>query len=179
MIYLTIAFLVVIAFIYIRNRNKETRLRNQYNHDIIKVKEERDNMSKRLVKEDIYHALSQMDKTNTYYNEEDEANRELTTCMSLLGHQAVYHYRLDNDRFADILVDHNILVEGKLDPQPADIDRLIGQLTDYTPFPYHIVVVIYGLLTEPLLGRLQIQVLSKFPNLSLVYLNNPNRVRRA
>lgn len=131
----------------------------------------------KLLEESLHRCLTQMDKTNGFYNEEDEANRELTSCLSLLGHDAKYHYRLDNKRTADILVD-NCIIEGKLDPSPAEADRLIGQITDYLSLPNRIFVVLYGFVDKSLLDRLQKQVFTPNPaRVNLVYLNNARRVR--
>lgn len=133
---------------------------------------------RKMLEESIYRCLCQMDKTNGFYNEEDEANRELTSCLNLLGHDAKYHYRLDNKRTADIMVD-NCIIEGKLDPELSEADRLIGQLASYLTLNYHVYIVLYGHVHHDLAERLQKQVIA--PNshrVKLVYLNNAQRLRK-
>ncbi len=131
----------------------------------------------KLLSQHIQQALTQMDKTCNAYKEEDEANRELCTCLNLLGHNAVYHSTINN-RNVDILADDNAIIEGKLDPSQSDIDRLIGQISDYITFGKHIYIVIYGVLTPALLDRIHQQIVSRYGGVSLLYLDNPNRVKQ-
>ncbi len=127
---------------------------------------------------DIYRALNIMDKTCNFYKEEDEANRELTTCLNLCGHVANYHQQLDNGRTVDLFVDDFALVEGKLDPNLAEIDRLIGQVLDYFDYPYFIYIVVYGMIDDVSVQRIQTRLINVHPEkVDLIYLSNPNRTR--
>jgi hypothetical protein len=119
-----------------------------------------------------------MDRTYDSYTNEDEANRELTTCLNLLGHAAKYHYPLNNGRTADVLVDNYAILEGKLDPNTSDIDRLIGQLEDYAAYHYKVYVVVYGYIVPTFVERIQRQIIPRFYNkVGLIYLENPQRTR--
>ena len=178
MIYLTLTFFAIIMVLYFIFNNKLTTIRNKYKYDIARIKDENKDLSKRLIQETIFLALTKMDETCGFYTSEDEANRELTTCLNLLGHHAEYHHHLDNDRYADILVDNNTLIEGKLDPQLSDIDRLTGQLNDYSEYPYNICVVIYGFISEPLLSKMRMNTAIQHPRVTIINLSDPNRVRK-
>jgi len=133
----------------------------------------------KLIEESINRSLAQMDKTNGFYKDEDEANRELTTCLNLLGHTASYQYVLDNKRTADILVD-NCIIEGKLSPDNTEIDRVIGQVSDYLSLSKRIFVVLYGYIDKQSIERLNNRLVIPNPlKVKLIYLNGAQRVRRS
>jgi hypothetical protein len=178
MLYIMGVFIAILTILYFVFKNKLTRVSNQYKYNIAHIKDQNKDLSKRLIREAIYLALCKMDETCGFYVSEDEANREMTTCLNLLGHHAEYQHRLDNNRSADVLVDNNTLIEGKLDPQLSDVDRLVGQLGDYACYPYNICVVIYGFISEPLLNRLRMTVAVQYPNICIIHMPDPNRVRR-
>ena len=178
MIYVVIAFLLIAVVLYYSFKNKLNVLKHKYQYDINQVKDDNKDLAKRLIRETIFLALTKMDETCGFYNEEDEANRELTTALNLLGHHAVYHQLLDNARTADILVDNNTLIEGKLDPQLSDVDRLMGQLDDYAKYPYNICVVIYGFVAESLLDKMRTTVGLRYPSICIINLSDPNRIRK-
>lgn len=131
----------------------------------------------RLLRGNIIRALQHMNDTCSTYNNEDEANRELTTCLNLLGHNAHYKFPLNDNRITDIFVDNSI-IEGKLDPQWQDIDRLIGQVADYIETPYDIYIIIYGYASPEIIERIQKQIVARFPTrVSMIYLATPKRIR--
>jgi hypothetical protein len=133
---------------------------------------------KRSVDAAIYQSLSQMDKTCDFFTDEDEASRELTTCLNLLGHNAIYHYAIRSGRTVDIFLD-NIIIEAKLNPKQSDIDRLIGQVGDYLTFPYAIYIVLYGQTDPAFIARIQSQIVDPHPDrVSLVYLPDAQRTKR-
>ena len=112
------------------------------------LKYKRDTLDGHIIK-----VLCQMDKTCSFYSDEDEASRELTTGLNLLGHDAQYHYGLTEKRVADIFVD-NVIIEGKLNPTQSDVDRLFGQVLDYLRFPHHIIIVLYGQTNQEIAERI-------------------------
>lgn len=142
-----------------------------------KVEQAYHQVSNQLISQHIQQALLQMDRTCKFYGEEDEANRELCTCLNLLGHNATYHSNINN-RIVDIYVD-NVIIEGKLDPKQSDIDRLIGQISDYVTFGKPIYIVIYGQVTRSLVDRIRQQIILRYSSVYLLYLDNPNRVKAA
>ena len=124
----------------------------------------------------LHKVLQAMDSTHKWYTNEDEANRELTTSLLVLGYDAIYHYPLDYNRIADVFA-LNSIIEGKLKPNKADIDRLIGQTLSYLRTDFDIYIIIYGKIQNQELVRVQ-QLINEHPNrISLVYLDNPNRDR--
>lgn len=127
---------------------------------------------------DIYKSLAQMDTISDIYNSENEANRTLATCLKLLGHNAIYGYRLGN-RLIDIFVNETI-IEGKLEPQSVEVDRLIGQITDFLHMSdYHIYIVLYGDTKEEIITRIKEQLENKYlDRISLVYLKYPTRRKK-
>lgn len=127
----------------------------------------------------IYQSLAQMDKTCNFYIDEDEANRELTSCLNILGHGATYQHSLTNGRACDIFVDNSI-IEGKLDLNDrTQIDRLIGQVTDYLALPYNIYIVLYGQVALSIIERINTQLVDRYPNkVFLTYLVTANRIRQ-
>jgi hypothetical protein len=158
----------------VNNRNMWLNIRDQRDE----IREEMQGLKAKTLYEALLQALATIDGTNSTYNSEDEANRELTSCLNAMGHSAVYHQTLDNGRTTDILVDGVAIVEGKLDPSQADIDRLIGQTQDYISTNYPIYIVIYGSIGNGMINRINNQLINKHPDqISLVRLNNANRSR--
>ena len=89
---------------------------------------------------------------------------------------AVYGYQLGNGRIADGRVG-DILIEGKLSPQTQEVDRLLGQLGDYTLYG-RVNVVIYGHLSDNANKRIVNEINKRyFDRAFLTYLNNPKRQR--
>jgi hypothetical protein len=122
-------------------------------------------------------ALEAMDTTDKWYNDEDEANRELVSCLKSQDIDAIYHYRLPNGRTADAKV-YDFLIEGKLSPNTTEVDRLIGQLSNYSEYPYKINVVIYGELAKDAKRRIEKEIDLRYVNkVFLTYLDNPRRQR--
>ena len=130
------------------------------------------------INQDIYKSLTTMDGTHTCYADEDEANRELTTCLNLLGHTALYHQDIGSGRTVDIFVDNYAIIEGKLDPTQSELDRLIGQLDDYTSRGYRTFVVLYGHVSQTIANRINGQVVPRYNGkITVIYLKEVNRVR--
>jgi hypothetical protein len=131
------------------------------------------------IRSSLCRSIQHMDDTCNFYTDENEANRELTSCLKVLGHHALYQHALDNHRTVDIFIDGCAIVEGKLDPQQGDTDRLIGQIEDYTKSPYHIYVVIYGKTSNTTLDRITNQILNKYPaKVSLIHLPDAKRNKK-
>ena len=130
-----------------------------------------------VVRDSIVDALRMMDSTRRYYVDEDEANRELVSCLKMRGYDAVYQHYLGNGRTCDAFTS-NTIIEGKLDPNQADIDRLLGQLNDYYKTNSNIAIVLYGNVADTkALVRIS-EIVRTDPNrLALVYLDRPQRVR--
>ncbi len=128
----------------------------------------------------IQDALKVIDSTAKWYNNEEEANRELVSCLKSQGLEAVYQFNLGGGTTADAKVGDDVLIEGKLEPNnKRDVDTLIGQLQGYSSHPYRIHVVIYGCLNELALRRINNEINSRYPNkVFLNYLLNPRRVGR-
>jgi hypothetical protein len=126
---------------------------------------------------DIHKAIQVMDETCTSYTDEDSANRELTTCLRLLGQNAKYHYSLDDHRILDIVVDDVIIIEGKLDPSQSEIDRLVGQIEDYLQYKVEIIIVVYGNISQESIKRVEGIVNKCSPYVSFIYHKNPHRSR--
>lgn len=131
----------------------------------------------KLLEESLHRCLAQMDKTNDFYRDEDEANRELTSCLNLLGHNAQYHYPLGNRRVVDIFVD-NVIIEGKLDLSQSEADRLVGQISDYLNLPYHIYIVLYGKINQSERDRVSMLIKQYPSKIDVVYLMNAKRARK-
>ncbi len=126
----------------------------------------------------LYRALETMDSTARWYNSEEEANRELVTCLKAQGiNDVTYQYRLGNGRTADAKVG-NCLIEGKLSPDTSEVDRLIGQLSNYTQYSNKLNVVIYGNFDREAKRRIENEIHHRYLNrVFLTYLNNPRRQR--
>ena len=123
-------------------------------------------------------ALEAMDSTAKWYTDENEANRELVSCLKAKGIPDVtYQYKLRDGETADAKVG-NILIEGKLSPNTGEVDRLLGQLTRYTQHGHKVNVVIYGRLDQYARSRIEKEIQSRYPNrVFLTYLDNPKRQR--
>ena len=93
-------------------------------------------------------------------------------------HQLTFYDFRNLGRPIDIFADNSI-IEGKLEPNNVDIDRLIGQISDFLTYNCHIYIVCYGATEQRILNRIKTQVVDLHPNrINLVYLLNPQRSRR-
>jgi hypothetical protein len=172
---LLIIAIIVLGYLAYRFYKKANTLDQKNNRFASALK----SLKQQTLYEHIYQAIDTMDSTYTIYSDEDEANRELTTCLNLLGHTAKYHKSLDNGRTTDISVDRFAIIEGKLDPSQSDIDRLIGQMQDYLQTSYQIYIVIYGQINQTVVDRINSQIINNHADqISLIYLNQANRVRK-
>lgn len=153
------------------------------------IQENRDNQKKfnkamgyakiSVISDSIYKCLSTIDNTHTVYIDEDEANRELTSCLNAVGRTALYHKPLDSGRTPDIFIDNHAIIEGKLEPNQSEIDRLIGQVKDYVSTTYRIFIVLYGIVSQQVLDRINQQIIAEYPSqVSLVYIRDAHRIRR-
>jgi hypothetical protein len=121
--------------------------------------------------------LRSMDATAEWYSDEDEANRELVSCLKVLGFQAIYHHTLPNGRTVDAKVYGN-LIEGKLSPETAEVDRLIGQLTELAKFN-RVYIVVYGPLDRHSEERIKGEIHDRYQGrVSLICLEDPKRRRK-
>jgi len=146
---------------------------------LTKAQDELSVIRQEAIHSSLFRSIRHMDDTCNFYTDENEANRELTSCLKVLGHHALYQHALDNHRTVDIFVDGCAIVEGKLDPQQGDIDRVIGQIEDYARFPYHIYIVIYGKTNNTTSDRITTQILNKYPaKVSLVHLPDAERNKK-
>ncbi len=166
-IILIFIFISILVYMHIR-----------YSNHINKMQKELNNTKKNLLCEDISQSLFQMDSIYKYYTDENEANRELTISLKIIGHNAKYQYTIDN-RIIDIFVD-NTIIEGKLDPNQGDIDRLIGQVEDYCKLPYTIYIVLYGFVSQNIISRIDNLIINKHPQqVVLIYLKDVHRIRQS
>ena len=118
-----------------------------------------------------------MDTTAKYYNDENEANRELVSTLKAMNVSATYQYRLPNGRVADAKV-LDAIVEGKLSPNTAEVDGLLGQLVDYTQYSDMLHVVIYGRLSGNARRRIENEISLRYPQRVFISsLPNPRRLR--
>lgn len=175
-IILSITLIALLYYIYHLHKQ------NQFlEDDKIILWDKTQRLQNKLLLQSINRSLVIMDSTHTIFNDEDEGNRELTTCLKLLGHNAIYHYNLNGLRTVDILVDNHAIIEGKLDPSPTDIDRLFGQIDDYLQFEnIYIYIVVYGYISNELIERIRNNII--LPNqgrITLVYKINPQRTRKS
>lgn len=184
LIYIIMIILGIIIIVYRQKLNNLKSSTYAEIHDAKRLASEeiktiQSNANKRTLHSSLYQALTQMDSTCNFYTEEDEASRELTTCLNVLGHHAIYHYQLANGRTCDILVD-NFIVEGKLDiNDQTELDRLIGQVNDYLAYPYDIYIVIYGQFNPSAIERIKSQLINAHPNrIYLIYLQSAKRTRK-
>jgi hypothetical protein len=134
---------------------------------------------KSSIDDNLRRALETMDSTARWYNDENEANRELVTCLKAQGiYDVSYQYELGNGRTVDAKVG-DILIEGKLSPDTEGVDRLIGQLRDYAQYGKRINIVIYGQLNREARRRIESEIYSLYiDKVFLTYLNNPKRQRK-
>jgi Ca2+/Na+ antiporter len=145
-------------------------------------KERRQKRERILIESKINHlllnALKAMDSTANWYNDENEATRELVAHLKGQGINDVeYQYRLRNGRVADARVG-DFLIEAKLSPSTRDIDTLLGTVGVYTQYTDKLNIVIYGQLTDEARERIVSEIQSKYPNkVFLTYMNNPRRQR--
>jgi hypothetical protein len=123
-------------------------------------------------------ALETMDTTARWYNNEEEANRKLVTCLKAQGiNDVIYQYKLKNGRTVDAKFG-DCLIEGKLSPSTDEIDRLIGQISDYVQYANKLNIVIYGLLDREAKRRIEQEIQSRYLNkVFLTYLDEPRRQR--
>lgn len=172
------------------NKEREERILQERERRTLREQEEERNKQKLITKKrklitseidkHLQRALRIMDNTAKYYNNENEANRELVSVLNAQGIEAKYLYRLSNGRIADAEVG-NVLIEGKLSPDTREVDQLIGQIGDYAQHSsdYKINIVCYGELTEIGRERIEEEVLQRYAGkVFLSYLENPQRLRR-
>jgi hypothetical protein len=123
-------------------------------------------------------ALRNMDTTHKWYTNEDEANRELVSCLKAMGYNAVYHQYLGDGRTADAFFESSI-IEAKLDPSQSEVDRLEGQIAEYLKYPYTVRIVLYGQVDYQLLLRIK-EIISRRPESTfLTYLPDAKRIRKS
>jgi hypothetical protein len=168
-------------FLIIRRRNQQATQKRQEEQELIdqKEREERELITSEIDKY-LHKALQIMDTTAKWYNNEDEANRELVSVLKAQNIDAMYLHRLSNGRTADAKVG-NVLIEGKLSPDTSEIDRLIGQISDYVQYSEgnKINIVIYGELNEEGRRRIEREILQRYlGKVFLSYLDNPQRLRK-
>lgn len=129
------------------------------------------------VSRSLERALHIMDSSAKWYNNEDEANVELVTCLKLFGLDARYRYELPNGAIADARLG-NGLIEGKLSPTDTDVDRLIGQIRKYTPYGDKLHIVVYGRLNGDARKRIEHEIYNRYlGKVFLIALSNPRRLR--
>ena len=189
---LSIALIIIGYFTFHYRSGLKTSLNliNGYNDKYKQlIQENQDNQKKfnkamgfaktSVISDSIYKCLSTIDNTHTVYTDEDEANRELTSCLNAVGRVALYHKPLDSGRTPDIFIDNHAIIEGKLEPNQADLDRLIGQIKDYAVTAYRIFIVLYGIVSQQVLDRINQQIIAEYPNqVSLLYIRDAHRIRR-
>jgi hypothetical protein len=168
-------------FLIIRRRIQQETQKRQEEQERInqKEREERELITSEIDKY-LHKALQIMDTTAKWYNNEDEANRELVSVLKAQNIDADYLHRLSNGRTADAKVG-NVLIEGKLSPDTSEIDRLIGQISDYVQYSNgnKINIVIYGALTLYAKNRIEREIQLRYiGQVFLSYLDNPQRLRK-
>jgi hypothetical protein len=168
-------------FLIIRRRIQQETQKRQEEQERInqKEREERELITSEIDKY-LHKALQIMDTTAKWYNNEDEANRELVSVLKAQNIDADYLHRLSNGRTADAKVG-NVLIEGKLSPDTSEIDRLTGQISDYVQYSEgnKINIVIYGDLNEEGRRRIVREILQRYGGkVFLSYLDNPQRLRK-
>lgn len=165
---------------------------NQLYHEIRKSKSDDSNLSydtkyipqekeddNDTIGEHIDDALEIMDYTHKWYNDEEEANRELVSVLKAQGlNDVVYQHNLSNGRTVDIKIG-DVIIECKLSPDTSDVDRLIGQLREYTKHSDEVHVVIFGQLDSNAKERIEDEIEDRYKNhVFLNYLDSPKRQRR-
>ena len=149
------------------------------NFAILRNKPTYDDAGREYINNCIYNSLKIMDTTAKWYTDENEANRELVTSLKIQGLDAEYQPRLPNGITADARV-NNVIIEGKLSPNKSDIDRLIGQLTQYVQYSVKVNIVIYGALDNYAKLRIINEIRRRYSlnRVFINYLDNPQRNRR-
>ena len=118
-----------------------------------------------------------MDTTARWYNDESVANNELVSCLKSQGVPAEPQHVLPNGRKVDAKVG-DFLIEGKLSPDTAEVDRLIGQVSEYSKYG-KVNIVIYGRLDKDAKRRIENEIHLRYLNkVFLTYLDNPKRRRQ-
>jgi len=117
-----------------------------------------------------------LDRTHSWFHDEDEANRELVSVLRAWKFDALYHPELTSGRTADAYFNGS-LVEGKLNPHNSEIDRLVGQVEEYVLYPYFVHVVIYGDVSEQVLKRIENLAARYSDKVFIAYVYNANRNR--
>jgi len=186
---LLVWFVVWLVVKYFRNKKEKARQLiihklHQYQDKRNREEEQKRQKERALITSKIdkhlHKALEIMDSTHNWYNDEDEANKELVTALKSMGIEATYLYRLSNGRTADAKVG-NVLIEGKLSPDTAEVDRLIGQISHYVQYSEgnKINIVIYGELTEEARERIEGEILQRYVGkVFLSCLDNAQRLRK-
>ena len=181
--------LIWLGVLYYKNKEHKDIRRRTHEQYLVRqkereLKEQQERENRALITSEIdkhlHKALEIMDGTDNWYNDEDEANKELVTALKSMGIEAKYLYRLSNGRTADAKVG-NVLIEGKLSPDTAEVDRLIGQISHYVQYSEgnKVNIVIYGELTEEARERIEGEILKRYiGKVFLSCLDNPQRQRK-
>ena len=181
--------LIWIVLVYFEKKNQKARQLIIHKMHQYQAKRNREEEQKRQRKralitskidKHLHKALEIMDSTHNWYNDEDEANKELVSVLKAQNIEAIYLYRLSNGRTADAKVG-NVLIEGKLSPDTAEVDRLIGQISHYVKYSEgnKVNIVIYGELTEEARKRIEDEILQRYVGkVFLSCLDNPQRQRK-
>ena len=182
MIYIIVGLsiaIIIIGVLSFATCIKQRRTVNLFKSHLIHSTQTLFDLRNKTLTQTIKQILSLMDETHSRYVDEDEANRELTTSLKALGHHAIYQHPLCNGRTIDIYVDDFALIEGKLDIDQSETDRLIGQIEDYMIEDYHhIYLVLYGETQKSLLKRIKEQIINRYPEkTTVIYLENAKRTR--
>jgi hypothetical protein len=161
----------------IQQKLRDEEDKREHELELIAAEDAKKNSS--IIQHAIMNALVSMDSTFKWYDNEDNANRELISTLHALGFgDAVYHQLLNNGRTTDGFVSNSI-IEGKLDLSHSDsIDRLLGQIDDYLVSSYDIHVVLYGIADSNALNRIRNKIKSNPDRVFLSYLTHPQRTRR-
>jgi len=186
--FLAALLLVILTYMGIRKYQKHKRLEREHLRLELEAEQRatlRREFEMKLESElDKYlrSVLENMDTTGNWYNNEEEANRELISGLksqSSMFNDSIYQYQLPDGTTADAKVG-NFLIEGKLSPKTAEVDRLIGQLGRYSKYGYKINVVIYGELSEDARRRIENEIQERgwLGEVFLTALDNPSRQRK-
>jgi len=161
----------------IQQRLKEKEDKKEQELKLLEAENAKKNSS--IVQCAIMNALFAMDTTFKWYDNEDNANRELISTLHALGFgDATYHPLLNNGRHADGFVSNSI-IEGKLDLSHSDdIDRLLGQTDDYLISSNDIHIVLYGTADSNALNRIRNKIKSNPDRVFLSYITHPQRTRK-
>jgi hypothetical protein len=155
---------------------------------VLHIKRIREDMATSSAKSDmdslIKKALETMDSTAGSYESEDAANKELATTIKVLNSQIFVEYqpRISDGTTADIRIG-NVLIEGKLEPDISEADRVIGQLRRYCrDTTYLVKVVIYGKSDHHVREHIEREIREAYNphnpgRVTLIYLSHPHRIR--